>query len=168
MIHGYTLETSGALDFGRKVWALARTGKIHTVDDAGRDELAAYVVLATSCDKTLATTAAFTSIHSIPVPASGPRSNSTTWPSAGPSGGLPVLSFLLRTGSHRSPTSQVRRIKSWTPIKLWHLEGRITCEIFLLRPGLLFLGLLDVTLILLPILSHRPKTHQRVPLQRSA
>jgi phage/plasmid-like protein (TIGR03299 family) len=63
MQYGYTLETSGALDGGRKVWALARTGVTTVVDHGGKDELAAYVLLATSCDKTLATTAAFTSIR---------------------------------------------------------------------------------------------------------
>jgi phage/plasmid-like protein (TIGR03299 family) len=63
MIYGYTLETSGALDGGRKVWALARTGITDAVDNGGKDGLAAYVLLATSCDKTLATTAAFTSIR---------------------------------------------------------------------------------------------------------
>jgi phage/plasmid-like protein (TIGR03299 family) len=61
--YGYTLETSGALDGGRKVWALARTGLTGTADNGGTDRLAAYVLLATSCDKTLATTAAFTSIR---------------------------------------------------------------------------------------------------------
>jgi len=61
--YGYTLETSGALDGGRKVWALARTGITGAVDKGGKDGLAAYVLLATSCDKTLATTAAFTSIR---------------------------------------------------------------------------------------------------------
>ena len=61
--YGYTLKTSGALDGGRKVWALARTGTAHAVDLDGKDELAAYLLLATSCDKTLATTAAFTSIR---------------------------------------------------------------------------------------------------------
>ena len=63
MLYGYTLETSGALDGGRKVWALARTGVTGAADNGGKDELAAYVLLATSCDKTLATTAAFTSIR---------------------------------------------------------------------------------------------------------
>lgn len=62
-LYGYTLETCGALDGGRKVWALARTGMTETVDDNGNDQLAAYLLLATSCDKTLATTAAFTSIR---------------------------------------------------------------------------------------------------------
>jgi phage/plasmid-like protein (TIGR03299 family) len=62
-LYGYTLETAGALDGGRKVWALARTQIQDAVDGHGEDELAAYVLLATSCDKTLATTAAFTSVR---------------------------------------------------------------------------------------------------------
>jgi phage/plasmid-like protein (TIGR03299 family) len=62
-LYGYKLETSGALDGGRKVWALARTGITGAADKGGKDELAAYLLLATSCDKTLATTAAFTSIR---------------------------------------------------------------------------------------------------------
>jgi phage/plasmid-like protein (TIGR03299 family) len=61
--YGYTLETAGALDHGRKVWALARTGVTEAAGKHGEDEIAAYVLLATSCDKTLATTAAFTSIR---------------------------------------------------------------------------------------------------------
>jgi phage/plasmid-like protein (TIGR03299 family) len=62
-MYGYTLETSGALNGGRKVWALAKTGVTDTADQGGKDELSAYLLLATSCDKTLATTAAFTSIR---------------------------------------------------------------------------------------------------------
>jgi phage/plasmid-like protein (TIGR03299 family) len=61
--YGYSLETAGALNGGRKVWALAKTGKTGTADGNGGDQIAAYVLLATSCDKTLATTAAFTSIR---------------------------------------------------------------------------------------------------------
>jgi phage/plasmid-like protein (TIGR03299 family) len=61
--YGYTLETAGALDHGRKVWALARTGITEATGKHGEDSIAAYVLLATSCDKTLATTAAFTSIR---------------------------------------------------------------------------------------------------------
>jgi phage/plasmid-like protein (TIGR03299 family) len=61
--YGYTLETAGALDGGRKVWALARTSTTGTADTGGKDKLAAYILLATSCDKTLATTAAFTSVR---------------------------------------------------------------------------------------------------------
>ena len=47
---GYTLETAGALNGGRKVWALARTGIAEDVDKRGTDRVAAYVLLATSCD----------------------------------------------------------------------------------------------------------------------
>ena len=35
MFYGYTLETSGTLDGGRKVWALARTGLAGAADDSG-------------------------------------------------------------------------------------------------------------------------------------
>jgi phage/plasmid-like protein (TIGR03299 family) len=63
----YTLETAGALNGGRKVWALAKTGKttlLHSEKGSGTsDEVCAYVLLATSCDKSLATTIAFTSIR---------------------------------------------------------------------------------------------------------
>ena len=59
----YTLETAGALDGGRKVWALARTGLVAHVAGNEADELGAYVLLATSCDKSIATTATFTSIR---------------------------------------------------------------------------------------------------------
>jgi phage/plasmid-like protein (TIGR03299 family) len=62
-MYKYTLETAGALDGGRKVWVLARTGVVGVVDHGHDDKIAAYVLLATSCDKTLATTAAFTSIR---------------------------------------------------------------------------------------------------------
>jgi len=60
---GYKLETAGSLDGGRKVWALANTGMVKDVADNPADKLGAYVLLATSCDKSLATTATFTSIR---------------------------------------------------------------------------------------------------------
>lgn len=59
--HDYSLETAGALDGGRKVWALARTGLTANLGDD--DEMLAYLLLATSCDKSLATTATFTSVR---------------------------------------------------------------------------------------------------------
>jgi phage/plasmid-like protein (TIGR03299 family) len=59
----YTLETAGALDGGRKVWALAKTGLVKGVAGDPADKLGAYVLLATSCDKSLATTATFTSVR---------------------------------------------------------------------------------------------------------
>jgi phage/plasmid-like protein (TIGR03299 family) len=60
---GFSLETAGALNGGRKVWALAKTGRAMQLERDKGDEVHAYLLLATSCDKTLATTAAFTSIR---------------------------------------------------------------------------------------------------------
>lgn len=58
---GFRLETAGVLKEGRKLWALARTGQ--SVLLKGRDEVRGYLLLATACDGTLATTAQFTSIR---------------------------------------------------------------------------------------------------------
>ncbi|MEH6459730.1 DUF932 domain-containing protein [Chitinimonas sp. JJ19] len=58
---GFALETAGVLKGGRKLWALAKTGQ-ETVLKGG-DRVKAYLLLATSCDGTLATTAQFTSVR---------------------------------------------------------------------------------------------------------
>lgn len=60
-IAGFELETAGVLKGGRKVWALARTGQSETLK--GNDRTDGYLLLATACDGTLATTAQFTSIR---------------------------------------------------------------------------------------------------------
>ncbi|PWF44008.1 DUF932 domain-containing protein [Massilia glaciei] len=60
-ISGFELETAGILKGGRKIWALAKTGQSVTLK--GNDVTNAYVLLATACDGTLATTAQFTSIR---------------------------------------------------------------------------------------------------------
>lgn len=60
--YGYVLETAGALNGGRKIWALAKTGYQDSIKD-GIDEMAGYLLLATSCDKSIATTVAFTSVR---------------------------------------------------------------------------------------------------------
>ncbi|WP_250866192.1 DUF932 domain-containing protein [Caballeronia sp. INSB1] len=60
-VGGFELETAGVLKEGRKLFALARTG--HSVSLKGRDEVNGYLLLATACDGTLATTAQFTSIR---------------------------------------------------------------------------------------------------------
>ncbi len=60
-ISGFELETAGVLKGGRKFWALARTGQTGTLK--GKDVSKGYVLLATACDGTLATTAQFTSIR---------------------------------------------------------------------------------------------------------
>jgi phage/plasmid-like protein (TIGR03299 family) len=60
-ISGFELETAGVLKFGRKIWALAKTNQSATLK--GNDIVNGYVLLATACDGTLATTAQFTSIR---------------------------------------------------------------------------------------------------------
>lgn len=60
-ISGFELETAGVLKGGRKIWALAKTGQ--TTALRGNDVTNGYVLLATACDGTLATTAQFTSIR---------------------------------------------------------------------------------------------------------
>lgn len=60
-VSGFELETAGVLRGGRKIWALARTGQSSTLK--GNDVSNAYVLLATACDGTLATTAQFTSVR---------------------------------------------------------------------------------------------------------
>jgi phage/plasmid-like protein (TIGR03299 family) len=60
-IGGYEMETAGVLKEGRKLWALARTGQSVTLK--GDDTVNGYLLLATACDGTLATTAQFTSVR---------------------------------------------------------------------------------------------------------
>jgi phage/plasmid-like protein (TIGR03299 family) len=58
---GFELETAGVLKQGKKLWALACTGQETLLK--GGDRVKAYLLLATSCDGTLATTAQFTSVR---------------------------------------------------------------------------------------------------------
>jgi phage/plasmid-like protein (TIGR03299 family) len=60
-VSGFELDTAGVLKGGRKMWALARTGQSGVLK--GNDQTNAYVLLATACDGTMATTAQFTSIR---------------------------------------------------------------------------------------------------------
>ena len=60
-VAGYELETAGVLKAGRKFWALARTGKEAALK--GNDVVKGYLLLATSCDGSLATTATPTTIR---------------------------------------------------------------------------------------------------------
>lgn len=60
-VGGYEMETAGVLKEGRKLWALAKTG--HSVTLRGKDTVNGYLLLATACDGTLATTAQFTSVR---------------------------------------------------------------------------------------------------------
>jgi len=60
-VGGFELETAGVLKGGKKLWALARTGQETML--SGGDKVKAYLLLATSCDGSLATTAQFTSVR---------------------------------------------------------------------------------------------------------
>ena len=60
-VSGFQLETAGVLKGGKKVWALARTGLSTTLQ--ANDTTNAYVLLATACDGSLATTAQFTAVR---------------------------------------------------------------------------------------------------------
>ncbi|MCD2451141.1 DUF932 domain-containing protein [Methylicorpusculum oleiharenae] len=60
-IAGYELETAGVLKGGKKFWALAKTGQAASLK--GSDQVYGYLLLATSCDGTLATTATPTTIR---------------------------------------------------------------------------------------------------------
>lgn len=57
----FKLETAGVLQEGKKVWALARTGDTSFIK--GNDQVDGYLLLATGCDGSLATTAQFTSVR---------------------------------------------------------------------------------------------------------
>jgi phage/plasmid-like protein (TIGR03299 family) len=60
-VGGFELETAGVLKDGKKLWALAKTGQSTTLK--GKDRVNGYLLLATACDGTLATTAQFTSVR---------------------------------------------------------------------------------------------------------
>ena len=58
---GFTLETAGSLDEGRRIWALA---KVHDgADVVERDRVRPYILVATSFDGSMATTAKFTAVR---------------------------------------------------------------------------------------------------------
>jgi phage/plasmid-like protein (TIGR03299 family) len=60
-ISGFELETAGVLKGGKKIWALAKTGQTTVLK--GNDVTNGYVLLATACDGSMATTAQFTSVR---------------------------------------------------------------------------------------------------------
>ena len=60
-VSGYQLETAGVLKGGKKFWALAKTGQSTALK--GKDQVNGYLLLATSCDGTLATTATPTTVR---------------------------------------------------------------------------------------------------------
>lgn len=58
---GFRLHTAGTLFGGRRLWALAETGRFAEVTEG--DGIGGFLLLSTSADKSLATTARFTSIR---------------------------------------------------------------------------------------------------------
>ena len=58
---GFELETAGALRGGKRIWALARVGEEAKIVDG--DMIKPYLLLATSYDASMATTAQFTSVR---------------------------------------------------------------------------------------------------------
>ena len=59
--YGYKIHTAGALRGGQKIWVMARNG--HVEEAAPGDKLRGNLLLATSYDGTLATTALYTAIR---------------------------------------------------------------------------------------------------------
>jgi phage/plasmid-like protein (TIGR03299 family) len=59
--HGFSMETAGALHEGRVIWALAKTGEEARI--SGSDALKGFVLLSTSFDGSMATTARHTSVR---------------------------------------------------------------------------------------------------------
>lgn len=59
--NGYTLNTAGTLFDGRRFWALAAIGEEACV--VGEDKIGGFLLLSSSCDGTLATTARFTTVR---------------------------------------------------------------------------------------------------------
>jgi phage/plasmid-like protein (TIGR03299 family) len=57
----FTLETAGTLFGGKRYWALAKTQ--HELVLNGKDRVGGYLLLATACDGSMATTGKFTSVR---------------------------------------------------------------------------------------------------------
>jgi phage/plasmid-like protein (TIGR03299 family) len=59
--NGFKIHTAGTLRGGKRMWALAETGKFGEVCKG--DGIGGFLLLSTSCDRTLATTARFTTVR---------------------------------------------------------------------------------------------------------
>jgi phage/plasmid-like protein (TIGR03299 family) len=58
---GFQIETAGSLFGGSRIWALARINRDEVIKDG--DKVSGYLLLSTSCDGGLATSAQFTSVR---------------------------------------------------------------------------------------------------------
>lgn len=59
--NGFKMESAGSVMDGRRVWALARTGLDFSL--GSDDPVSSYLLMATSCDGSMSTTAAMTSVR---------------------------------------------------------------------------------------------------------
>jgi phage/plasmid-like protein (TIGR03299 family) len=59
--NGFKIHTAGTLKGGKKLWALAETGKFGEV--CKNDGVGGFLLLSTSCDRSLPTTARFTTVR---------------------------------------------------------------------------------------------------------
>lgn len=60
-VAGFKIQVAGTLAGGKRMWAIAETGTMGEV--VKEDAVGGFLLLSTSCDRTLATTARFTSIR---------------------------------------------------------------------------------------------------------
>lgn len=60
-VAGFKIQVAGTLAGGKRMWAIAETGTMGEV--VKDDKVGGFLLLSTSCDRTLATTARFTSIR---------------------------------------------------------------------------------------------------------
>ncbi len=60
-VAGFKIQVAGTLAGGKRMWAIAETGTMGEV--VKNDTVGGFLLLSTSCDRTLATTARFTSIR---------------------------------------------------------------------------------------------------------
>jgi phage/plasmid-like protein (TIGR03299 family) len=61
---GFTMETAGVIDEGRKFWAMARIGS-NAVIKSKADGVSGFLLLASSCDGSMATTGKFTTVRTV-------------------------------------------------------------------------------------------------------
>ncbi len=100
---GFELETAGVLKGGKKLWALARTGQETMLK--GGDHVKGYLLLATSCDGSLCTTAQFTSIRVV--------CNNTLQMAVGESAGAVKVPHSTRFNVRRVKESLGIHISAW-------------------------------------------------------
>lgn len=60
-----TMDTAGIIRRGLKFWSLARTGHQVSIGPSGKDTVKQFILLASSCDSSMATTAKHTSLRTV-------------------------------------------------------------------------------------------------------